>query len=160
MTANINAKTGIAFGYISADAIDSEIVDELLYGSGLVNLTYKAQLEEFLAEQRQIYAYSPIGSNPRYDSSGEFDAEWASEDFNDGIYQAADEEVIEGIYQGVSYCSSFLGGALNFWILESPVVTDKARRASPCVPNAAILDTLDGNVTGYDVPADWRRDAN
>ena len=29
-------------------------------------------------------------------------------------------------------------------------------RASPCVPGAAILDTLDGSECGYDVPADWR----
>ena len=27
---------------------------------------------------------------------------------------------------------------------------------SPCVPGAAILDTLDGSTFGYDVPADWR----
>lgn len=160
MTANINAKTGIAFGYISADALDPDIVHEVLYGNvHSTNLTYKSQVEEFLAEQRRLHADSPIGSNPPYDSGGEFDEEWAADHFNDGIYHA-DEETVEGIYQGVSYCSSFLGGALNFWILESPFTTNKARRASPCVPNAAILDTLDGNVTGYDVPAEWRRNAN
>ena len=156
MTANINTTTGIPFGYISADALDSDVVHELMYGSTAVNLSYKSQLEDFLAEQRELHADSPIGSNPPYDSGGEFDEDWATESFGDS-YQG-DEETIEGTYEGVSYVTSYLGGALNFFIAHSPVLTDKARRASPCVPNAAILCTLDGSYPGYDVPADWRRE--
>ena len=34
---NINAITGIPFGYIAASALDSEVVDELLYGRGAVD---------------------------------------------------------------------------------------------------------------------------
>lgn len=156
MTANINPDTGIAYGFISADSLHPEVVHALLYGGGATDLTYKTQVEDFLAEQRQLHADSPIGSNPPFDSGGEFDEEWAADDFHERY--CGDEATIAGMYQGVTYCTSWLGGALNFFIYESPDTTDKARRASLCVPNVGIIDTLDGSVTSYDVPADWRQE--
>lgn len=67
-----------------------------------------------------------------------------------------DEPYAEGVYDDVRYRTSYLGGALNFFILESPVVTDHAGLASPCVPNAGILSyTMDGGVQAYSVPESW-----
>ena len=43
---NINALTGIPYGYIAAAALDPEIVDELLYGRGAIDLSYQAALDE------------------------------------------------------------------------------------------------------------------
>jgi hypothetical protein len=111
MTANIDSKTGIAYGYISASSLDSDIVEELLFG-------------------------------PQAEPFSEADAE---------------ELEVQGCFENVRYVTSWLGGALNFFILESPHITHKAGKASPCVPNAAILDTLAGSITGYDVPNNWRR---
>lgn len=161
MTANIDEATGIAYGYISADALDPETVDQLLYGPQAVNLDYSAARGEFMAEARRDHREARLGTDSECDddSDGDFDEHQAECDFNDE-YQG-EEETIEGAlecegYGKVHYCTSYLGGALNFFIFKSPFSTDKARRASPCVPNAGILDTLDGSVTAYDVPADWR----
>lgn len=66
------------------------------------------------------------------------------------------EPYAEGVYDDVRYRTSYLGGALSFFILESPVVTDRAGLASPCVPNAGILSyTMDGGVQAYSVPEFW-----
>jgi len=137
MIANINPETGIAYGYISANSLDSDLVQELLYGP-------KAIDESYADAYRDAFPDNP-----------ESDADYAAvQAFNDS-YECG-ESTISGELDGVTYRTSWLGGALNFFILKSPWTTDKARLASPCVPNAAILDTLDGSVTGYNVPDDWR----
>jgi len=136
MIANRNPETGIAYGYISAAALDGEVVAELMDGKGTTEFTN-------LSYQSWLSATSGGSEDEFYEN---FDT------------YMPDEEEVEGITkEGVHYKSSWLGGALNFWIFESPVTTDKARGASPCVPGAGILDTLDGSGTAYDVPADWRR---
>lgn len=147
--ANINAETGIAYGYISANALDPEVVERLMNGSWAIDHTYDAALAEI--EEEALIAAAENGIN-------EFDYEDWTEAYVDERMEeyTCDEPEISGTYEGVSYRTSWLGGALNFFIFDSPVTTDKARRASPCVPNAGILDTLDGSETSYDVPADWR----
>jgi len=135
--ANINSTTGIAYGYISAQALDQEVVQILMYGRYAINHSEKT----FEAEYRAEHGLSEDDELP-HDA---FDS-----------YEGGEEEV-SGKYEGVSYMSSYLGGALHFFIFNSPHTTAKARMASPCVPNAGILDTLDGNVTSYDVPPDWRQ---
>ena len=67
-----------------------------------------------------------------------------------------DELEVSGTYQKVSYATSYLGGVLNFWIFESPHITQAATPCSLCVPGAGNLDNLTGSMTCYDVPADWR----
>jgi hypothetical protein len=146
VSANINLETGVAFGYISSNVLDSDVVDELMHGPKATDLSW---------------ADAVIGLARKYG--------WRGKD----SYKAAiflethghpeeleeiqvDEPLVEGVYEGVHYASSWLGGALNFFIFFSPHVTDKANRASPCLPNAGILDTLDGEVQAYDVPAHWR----
>lgn len=148
---NINIKTNIPFGYIAASALDSEVVDELLNGRGAVDVSYQSALEE--AHNRADIDAGELGyvhGSPDWERFVDKHVETAMN------YYECDEPHIEGKYEGVTYATSWLGGALNFWIFESPVTTTKARRASPCVPGAAILDTLDGSEFGYDVPADWR----
>lgn len=138
MVANIHPQTGIAYGYISANALDSDVVDELLYGDHATNESRDDAFREAFPD------YAENGAD-----------ESAVQRFWDQ-YEDYEPE-ISGTLDGVKYRTSWLGGALNFFILESPHTTDKARLASPCVPNAAILDSLDGSVTGYNVPDDWRR---
>lgn len=116
--ANINPETGVAYGYVSANSLHPEVVDELLYS---YNMVASGSLPDHLGD--------------------EFDDQPEAAGFTP---------------EGVRYCTSYLGGALHFFILQSPVTTDRARRASPCVPNAGIIDTLDGNVSSYDVPDSWR----
>jgi len=138
MTTNINLETGIAFGYISALALHSDTVDSLLYGHGSEFTDHS--WDDFVKEYRAENALSEDDELP--DNLGE--------------YFDSDESSVSGVYQGVHYASSWLGGALNFFIFQSPHITDSARMASPCVPNAGILDELDGSVQSYDVPNSWR----
>lgn len=66
-----------------------------------------------------------------------------------------DEEHRWGTYEGVSYETSWLGGALSFFIIHSPYIV-KGHKASPCVPGACILNKgREGSEEGYGVPEDW-----
>lgn len=152
MKLNINPKTGIAYGLISSNVLYPDVVDALMYGPQAKDLSYEAWLDD-VRDKISIEA-AELGF-----VEGTTDHDWycdREEDMRTDFYPGTDETEVEGIYEGVEYTTCWLGGALNFWIFESPVTTDKARRASPCVPGAAILDTLDGSECGYDVPADWR----
>lgn len=155
---NINEKTQIPYGYISASALDSELVDTLMYSAG-VDHSMNAAIKEVAIEM------FPEHADDINTLRAELVVDWVSEnvdddsEFLDCISEIEIQEpIISGVYEGVEYATSWLGGALNFFILKSPVVTDKARRASPCVPNAGILDTLDGDVESYNVPDSWRRE--
>lgn len=136
MAININEDTGIAYGYISARLLHDDVVDDLLYGDQARDLTIEWYEQEYRAEN----GLSPDDPLP--------------DDWCDN-YDAEEIEVI-GTLDGVEYASSWLGGALHFFIFHSPYVTDKAEKGSPCVPGAGILDNLSGDVTAYDVPPDWR----
>lgn len=146
-TANIHPETGIAYGYISANALDSDVVDELMYGAQAINETEQEAREEFIREWRSKV------NDGSLDEDEPDDYEW--QEFWDRYEEY--EPVVHGELEGVKYASSWLGGTLNFFIFESPHITDKARTASPCVPNCGILDELDGDVRSYDVPPEWRR---
>lgn len=150
MVANINPETGIAYGYISANTLDSDLVTELLDGG--VNHTREAAYREWREEKAAQLMAADLTINGMDEAKDRADC--VAYEFADNYYD--EEPVVEGVHEGVSFCSSWLGGALNFFISHSPYTTDKARRSSPCVPNAGILDTLDGDVTSYDVPPDWR----
>lgn len=144
MKTNVNPKTGIAYGYILSHALDPEIVDTLLFGVQAKNLTYEEAKKEFVSQRRR--------ERDSDMSLDEFDEDRAAEEFADR-YQA-NEETIEGEYQGVKYQSSWLGGALHFFIFESPHVKGHAP-CSPCVPGAGDLHHA-GELQTYDVPDDWR----
>lgn len=131
LASNINPTTGIAYGYISAHCLDSELVDGLMMNG--MDLSYNDFIHSLHQEE----------------------LEESEESQRIELYEC-EEPTIEGCVDDVMYCSSWLGGALNFFIYCSPHTTEKARRASPCVPNVAILDCLDGEECGYNVPDDWR----
>lgn len=154
---NTNPKTKIPYGYISANALDPEIAERLLFGGQARDLSF----EEFCEEQtREVeIEASERGLHHGTQDWGDWCERERERERRLEAYEPPDELSIEGRYEGVTYRTSYLGGALNFWILDSPCTTDKARRASPCVPGAAILDVLDGSEFGYDVPAYWRADA-
>jgi hypothetical protein len=147
---NINAETGIAFGYISARALDSDVV-EALFQNGTDPIA-----EEAYKVWRATKADMLFDTDETYEN-----IEQATEAADELCYEfwedyETDEPQTTGEFEGVTFASSYLGGALNFFIIKSPVITEHARLASPCVPNAGILDTLDGDVQSYDVPANWR----
>lgn len=143
---NVNPTTGVRYGYISANSLHPDVLQQLQYGSRAVDVHY----ENFKTE---IYAAMRAGLDD-YLSVRAIDAAYdvaiEEADFYD------DEPVHEGEYEGVYYRTSWLGGALNVWIFESPVIGTYAK-CSPCVPGAGNLDcpTEDG-VVCYDVPEDWR----
>ena len=156
MSANINPETGIPYGVISANCLHPELVDYLLHDSG-TNLTEKEALKEHLHERLQEEL-----TEEEFDDLEESDYEsriigidpfWDENFLNTADF---DEPCIEGESEGVHYATVYFGGALNFFIFQSPQATWKARRGSPCCPNAGVLDTLDGDYMCYDVPKDWR----
>lgn len=154
---NYNPETGVAYGYIAANSLDPEVVDELMFGGGCSehkNHSFEAYKAETLQErQRQLEAAREDGEDERVEELEDLGDDLTDEQCEDYY---GDEEKVEGVKDGVHFASSWLGGALNFFILHSPHITESACRASPCVPGAGILDTLDGDVKCYDVPADWR----
>lgn len=137
MQPNTNPETGIAYGYISARSLDPEVVHSLMYEKG-TDLSYKNALEEVMKA---------------HDGEEEFD-----EDAFSDAYEAY-EPCVEGECDGVKYRTSWLGGALNFFIFFSPVTGNYAQ-CSPCVPGAGNLNQPGGGVVCYDVPRDWMRHDN
>ena len=136
---NINLKTGIRYGYISASELDSDLVDTLIHENG-VDVGY----ESFLKELESTLDLDTDEGQAEYDEALE-----AYED---------DEPAIEGIYDGVHYATSWIGGALHFFIFESPVIA-KCSLCSPCVPGAGDLGTQ-GEFECYGVPEDWKNRFN
>lgn len=160
---NFNEKTGVPYGYISLSALDDDVVHELLYGSHVQNLSELMRKAEILKEVFNKYDVDcgSIDSVERIHELEELldDMPGAKCEYGDLVDQAdmyAEEDILQGEYQGVTYQVSWLGGAQAFWIFESPVITERAQPASPCLPGAGILNSLTGNVTCYDVPPSWR----
>ena len=152
---NINPKTGVAYGYISANTLDPGVVEMLLDGGQACNYTMERVQQEITDEVHAEAAERGFDhGSPDWEDFVEREIDRRLDDAGNAC--SFDEPHIEGVYEGVSYATPYLGGALNFWIFESPFTTDRARRASPCVPGAAILDELDGHESGYDVPGEWR----
>lgn len=164
---NMNPDTGIRYGYISAQSLHPDVVHELLYGPQAVNEAFEESQREYVERARRRWeilvkdladakidfpCLVKMGLQDS-DSIGisDFDRDLAEEEHNETYY--GDEEIISGTYEGVNYRSSWLGGALNFWIFNSPVVT-KCGLCSPCVPNAGNLDT-EGDFEAYGVPEHW-----
>ena len=156
--ANTNPMTNIAYGYVAAYALHPDVVHELMYGFGAINESYLTDLqqasnkseEEWQEECDELATKCAEEGTDYVPPEFSFDLD----EFNDSF--ECDEPSIHGVFEGVSYRSSWLGGALNFFILQSPVTTDVGNRASPCVPGACILKKdMAGNVAGYSVPDDW-----
>lgn len=146
MKPNHDPDTGFAYGYIRADSIFPELLDQLCYSHGK-DLSYEAALAEHLAQKRWEY-------EDHVDGGGDalpFDEDFHKDEFAEA-YQC-DEPIYEGQHEGVHYRTSWLGGAQHLWVFRSPVLT-KCRPCSPCVPGAGDLDSV-GDYLAYGVPADW-----
>lgn len=128
---NRNEETGVPFGFISANLLGGDMVHELMYGSQAEDLSLAEALADAGIDQ---------------DDDGE------RQEFYDNYEH--DEPVIAGMFEGVKYQTSWLGGALNFWIFESPSITNNCAQCSPCVPGAGDLGS-EGDYTAYTVPAEW-----
>lgn len=150
--------TGYCSGYIAAANLDSALVDALMYEYGK-NLSYaEAELDE-IGRQRTAWEDTCEAACVLAQDSGKPEPTFADftpdlDNFSPEIW----EPTIEGTYEGVTYRSSWLGGALHFFILESPIV-GYFELCSPCVPGAVNLDQrrrYGEGLLGYDVPLPWR----
>lgn len=144
MTANINAETGIPYGIIKANAIHSDVLDTLTIHNGK-DLTYESALADYLAEKRREH------ENHADEHAEDFDEDAAKDEFGDWFQ--ADETIYAGEHEGVTYQTTWLGGAQMLYVFKSPVVT-LCRPCSPCVPNAGDLDSV-GSYEAYGVPSSW-----
>ena len=135
---NVNVNTGIPFGVISANSLHPDTVDVLLYGSQAVDVTMQ-EFERELREQLTAEGMDEDTLEERVEEELEF--------FH------PEEPVIAGTRDGVEYSTSWLGGALHFFIFDSPTVS-YCQPCSPCVPNAGDLDSA-GDYVCYGVPEDW-----
>lgn len=151
MTTNVNPKTGIRYGLISANSLDSETVSNLQMSG--TDLHYEEAKSDLWADIKRVC------KDYMSDRDSDDVADQAIERMRDHFEQ--DEPVHEFDvecpgYGRVKGQTTWLGGALLLWIFESPFQT-KANLCSPCVPGAGNLDSL--NPDGYDcydVPNDWR----
>ena len=177
--ANIDPDSGIRYGYIRGDSIDPDQLHHLLYESGAKDLTYnetaadlrrKFEVEAEEVDDRISVQLAEIDPN-MYGPDREALREklthevWVRKGFKDVEdfvsrhvdremeYVEIDEPIIEGTNDGVSWRTSWLGGALNLFIFHSPVIV-RCSLCSPCVPNAGNLDSL-GDYETYGVPLDW-----
>lgn len=163
MLSNINLKTGIRFGVISCSSLDSDLVQELMYGPHATDLSYNEAYEEAKAEagrtfddyvesaelaasetdpnmseeERDGFIESSLLTTPGHTDRDEY-IEAELEQFSDTC--RIDEPTIEGEYEGVKYRVSWLGGAPILFVAESPDIVYADRLCSPCVTNAADLD--------------------
>jgi len=145
MTPNMDSK-GIRYGYISARSLHPDVVDELCYGSQATDVYYEEACTELADAIR--YAVSDFLTRNQ--------AQSLIDDALEMFEYEGEEPVHEGEYEGIKYRTSWLGGALNVWIFESPV-TGLYQECSPCVPGAGNLDCPDEEgVLTYDVPKEWR----
>lgn len=158
MLPNTHPETGIPYGVIALANIDSDIAQELLYGSG-EDITFKAAQQE-LRESIEHACRDALDLEQTQEV-----VELALELYADN-YQC-EEPVTEGEYDGVKYHISWLGGAQILLVAEGPLGVAKAL-CSPCIPNAADLDSgfcpvmeedhFDYRHECYIVPHGWLRD--
>lgn len=146
MKPNFNVETGTHYGIIRANSLDWELVDDLLYHYG-TDLSYQEAYAEIAVKVWQ----DVLDGEVKFDDAEE-EIERRTEDLH------IEESIIEGVHEGIRYRTSWLGGALHFFIFDSPYV-GLYEECSPCVPNAGNLECpYENGEPTYDVPADWRRE--
>lgn len=178
---NIHPETGVRYGVIAVQSLDPDLASDLMHGPDAVDLTYREAYadakDEAVARFEQLMEEAELTAtetDPRMSGTEReafvekyMDARDVPWDYVDqelekfaSCYQC-DEPVIEGIYEGVSYQVSWLGGAPHLWVLGGPRAFCRSL-CSPCIPNAADLDSgfvYDADdehpYECYGVPADW-----
>jgi len=136
MTANTNPETGIRYGVVAMNSLESWVWDEF-YTSGTNESEIEA-LREWHEENPPETLHDPEEAENQFFESLEI------------------EEPTWSLEQGGMRLEiGWLGGAPLLWVLLSPHTTE-ARECSPCVPNAGNLDCKEtGGFTCYDLPAEW-----
>jgi len=156
MLQNTNPETLIRYGIISANSLNSELVDELMYGCNAKDLSYEEAKLEFMADiEREVQWEIDEGKIEADEFVEEVETrfDFREQDFNDNYY--CDEPTIEGEHDGVKYRTTWLGGALLVFFLESPY-TLRGDLCSPCIPGAVNLDSPNPDgFEGYAPPSDW-----
>lgn len=133
---NINPTTGIRFGAISGQSIHPEVLDELhsLASNEVYHRLRDEREQQLRAELRSTF--------DRIDDDlveqvieMQLEAESEHGDFND------EEPSADIVHEGVSLNFGYLGGAVLLIIYDSPYTWVVESLCSPCVPNAANLDS-------------------
>ena len=149
MSVNTHPETGIRYGVIALNKINSDIANELWNGT---NVSYEMAVEEVKAQAEADFQdiEDPEESEEEYVDRAVENAE---------IEIEIEEPTIAGTYEDVKYQITWLGGAPLLWVLEGPVGTARSL-CSPCVPNAADLDSGFEIGVGlghecYVIPKEW-----
>lgn len=159
---NTHPDTGVRFGVIALNNLDSDLASDLLWGPQAKDLSYKAAYDEAQC-QAAGQADEEAGERGFVHGSQDWDAyvEDRTDELMDQFSETyhCEEPLIEGEYGGVEYRISWLGGAPLLWVIEGPIGTARSL-CSPCVPNAADLDSdfslgTDLDYECYVVPRDW-----
>lgn len=147
MLQNVNENTGIRYGIISANSLHPDLVDTLMYGTNAKDVHFEEAKSELWADIK-----STCKDYMSDDESDEV-ADLAVENMSQNWQQ--DEPVFEGEHDGVKYRTTWLGGALLVFFLESPY-TLRGDLCSPCIPGAVNLDSPNPDgFEGYAPPSDW-----
>lgn len=143
---NTNPDTGIRYGIVAANSLDSDIINGIQSGVSLEDRAAETDLRE-----RVESALSDYLSLEDREEIADRAVELM---FASGM--SSDEQTHEFDIDGVKGRTTWLGGALHVWVFESPV-KGMYSLCSPCCPNAGDLDSPEAEGEEcYDVPENWR----
>ena len=131
MTANINPKTGIAYGVTAISRLQDWVWDEFVTNGH--NDTYAYWVKEWEED------------HPGEDID---DHENAYDEY------CPEEECYSLSTEGMELAIGWLGGAPLVWVFFSPHTTE-TRECCTCVPNAGDLDSPGDGTTCYTLPKEW-----
>jgi len=171
---NTNPDTGYSYGVISCNSLGDWIWDEIdqmsCPGDDEAYAEFMRDRATELIDKGEI-TYEDLDCPEGEESYALADmTDMAVTDLVDSIDPGAGQSFWDGYeigtsrrfgeIDGVKVSVAELGGALNLWVEESPHI-GWFRECSPCIPNAADLDSPcqegdRGAIQGYDVPPDWR----
>ena len=146
MASNIDSETGIAYGVVSMNILNSWVWDEFIENGK--NISDEAAFEEakaeFIAAQE-----SPEWADYLLDRGAE-DALWEEIDCDEPEYTLESD--------GMSLGISWLGGAPMVWVFKSAECA-MVSECSPCVPNAGDIqgpgNSGNEGTRAYTLPAEW-----
>lgn len=158
---NIHPTTGIRYGVISGDSLHPEVLDDMyLLASDSVSDALEAERRSELTKAlitavKELLPHVPVDATDVADLVDQ-QIDWEAENIPTHYFEPDAEIEYEG-YK-LRYC--YLGGAPIVFVLEGPTVVYANALCSPCVPNAADLDSGFSDEGGdgylcYGVPEDW-----
>lgn len=161
MTVNTNASTGITFGFINANSINSEVLNTIFSNAIDVDRLESdlkfAEKYDFTADQQnenELYSvYLERVSSDMLDFLNSLDNvseaveehDLSLEDYSGSIFVATVDDTTV-IYN--TDCNTVT-------VLQSPYI-GYFHQCSPVAPNGADLDSPNGTLEAYDVPPAWR----